>query len=705
MDFSSIIKGATDTLKKLETDTSASGTGKDTVADSSGWHGWSAGGEDDDWEDVADVATDETLVPQPAVPVSATLNNSRIASAALRESPEKRKEPEKGLTSDSAEDGNVTSSIAANGSPDFADPTAEIKNLQIRLKEAQDRASASERKVYAITRDRDALRRIRDARNSDAELVKEKDKQITAILGEGEQLSVKIAEKEQVVRSLKMSVKEMDTTVEELRVTLSATEAKLEAAASRQRQLETGEKAAIDAMGAAERRLRQVESDARSKSSSSAALEAVRAQLESLRKGQASALENQAMRLRSEHEAMMEQVSAKAKAQEDILNKTMMELRAHLSQVVDNAGWREDQLRKETEELRKRAEQLEARNEELAAALPDATRPLLRQVEALQAAASERVRAKSAVDKSQLERFRAAEAAVATAAERERAAEDRIGKLLTRIASLEEQVKIAHADQTRVSLELRLLQAENAEVQLKHQRDLESIQTQLLKANRAKENTCEDLSRERASHLDAIETVEERERLLRVQIVSLETKLEMVKENLTKAISSNAIHRNLPSMSKLSPGISHFDSLGNVSTTSLGLGGSDFGDDGSMMGSDSPSAGVYATERLTSSLRQRNGEIASLQAQLDSKEAATQALAEEVISLTARVDELSMEVGDAPDFKKELAELKKRHTALLELLGEREERIMELEADLSDVNQMYKEQVSELLLRIEKLSG
>jgi TATA element modulatory factor len=110
---------------------------------------------------------------------------------------------------------------------------------------------------------------------------------------------------------------------------------------------------------------------------------------------------------------------------------------------------------------------------------------------------------------------------------------------------------------------------------------------------------------------------------------------------------------------------------------------------------------VYDTERLHSTLRQRIGEIASLHSQLTSKETATQALADEVVALTARVEELTAELKDAPEVRSGLSDLTVRHAALLELLGEREERIQELEADLVDINQMYKAQITDLLLRLE----
>lgn len=688
MDFSSIVKGASDALKKLETD--VTNAGKDMANDASGWKGWAApAAEDDAWEDVADVATDIGPLPR------TSLANPVQKQPAVTDEAEKEE-----LDVNGSEEVAVSDDIVAECKDD------NVAELKHQLKEATEKLNASERKVYALTKDRDTLRRIRDSRTGDAELVKEKDKQIAAVMAEGEKLSIKIAEKEKVVRTLKATLKERDATLEELQVTLSATEAKFEAAGSRQRQLETSEKAAQDGMEAAERRLRQVESDARSKSSSTAALEAARAQLESLRKNQAAALENQAMRLRAEHEAALEQVTAKVNAREESSDKVVMELRFRLTQVMDNAGWKEDQMHKEVDELRKRAEQLEARNEELAAALPNATRPLLRQVEALQAAASERVRAKSAVDRSQLERLRAAEAAVAKAAEREKAAEERIGDLLTRVATLEEQIRLAHADQTRVGAKLRALQSENAELRLRHQEELEEAQAQSFKANREKEGALEELSKERASHLDAMERAEERERQLRGQLLSMEAKAEMLKESLTKATSLNVQRGSRLVGSPSANGMSRFDSAANVSSSSLGLVGSDFADEASPFANNtSPSAGVHRTEELSACLRRKNGEIHSLQAQLDGKEAATKALAEEVVNLTARIDELSKEISDAPEMKKKLDELQKRHTALLELLGEREESIMELKADLCDVNQMYKEQVTELLLRIENMSS
>lgn len=582
--------------------------------------------------------------------------------------------------------------------------------------------SASERRVAALTKERDVLRRARDGKVSRVENAREKDRQIASVLEEGAKLSVKVADAETSARRAKVALREREGELERVRKEAAEGEARFEAAQAKMRMVETSERAALEGREAAERRLRQVESDVRTKSSSSAALEAARGQLEALRKSQAVALENLGMRLRAEAEEGLAEFKEKARAEEDSLNKAIGELRTHLTQVTENAGWKEDQLRKESAELRARAESLEERNEELASAVPGATRPLLRQVEALQAAASEKARAISAVEKSQMERLRAAEASVAASAERERAAETRIGSLLTKIAGLEEQLKIASAETSRLETEVRDVQGSVAVAELAHRRALDNVQVSVMKAVREKEALVDDLSKARAAHLDDSEASEDRERALREKSSGLETKLEAMTVAASGSMSGNQLfgassprgglafrtsESNTSFLQSPFPG----DSASAAATRRQSggalsdfLGGSGFDDDASVASfseSTSMPGGVYDTERLQSTLRQRLGEIQSLQSQLIGKEAATQALADEVVALTATVEQLTAELKDAPQLRAELIDLRVRHSTLLELLGEHEEKIQELEADIVDINQMYKQQITDLLLKLE----
>lgn len=74
---------------------------------------------------------------------------------------------------------------------------------------------------------------------------------------------------------------------------------------------------------------------------------------------------------------------------------------------------REDALKRELADITRRGQAAEARHEELASALPEATQPLLRQIEAMQAAAAAHSDAWAAAERSLHERLSAAEAQAA----------------------------------------------------------------------------------------------------------------------------------------------------------------------------------------------------------------------------------------------------------------------------------------------------
>ena len=72
-------------------------------------------------------------------------------------------------------------------------------------------------------------------------------------------------------------------------------------------------------------------------------------------------------------------------------------------------------LKREVADLERRCQAAEARHEELAAKLPEATRPLLRQMEAMQAAAAGQQQAWLAAERTLTNRLQDAEAAAAAA--------------------------------------------------------------------------------------------------------------------------------------------------------------------------------------------------------------------------------------------------------------------------------------------------
>jgi len=90
------------------------------------------------------------------------------------------------------------------------------------------------------------------------------------------------------------------------------------------------------------------------------------------------------------------------------------------------AGDREERLKREVANMEKWSQEAEMRHEELSAKLPEATRPLLRQMEAMQAAAAAQAEAWAAAERHLTQRAGDAEAQGASAAERERLAVERL---------------------------------------------------------------------------------------------------------------------------------------------------------------------------------------------------------------------------------------------------------------------------------------
>ncbi|CAN4098342.1 unnamed protein product [Withania somnifera] len=58
-----------------------------------------------------------------------------------------------------------------------------------------------------------------------------------------------------------------------------------------------------------------------------------------------------------------------------------------------------------------------------------------------------------------------------------------------------------------------------------------------------------------------------------------------------------------------------------------------------------------------------------------------------------------------PGIRAELDALRRRHSAALELMGERDEELEELRADIIDMKEMYREQVNLLVNKIQVLSS
>nr|KJB56773.1 hypothetical protein B456_009G135200 [Gossypium raimondii] len=561
---------------------------------------------------------------------------------------------------------------------------AEMESLQ---EEYHQRVSTLERKVYALTKERDTLRREQNKKSDAAALLKEKDEIIKQVMAEGEELSKKQATQESLIRKLRAQIRELEEEKKGLTTKLQVEENKVESIKK--------DKTATEKLLQETIEKHQVELAAQ-KDFYTNALNAAR-EAEALAEARAN---NEA---RTELESRLRE----AEERESMLVQTLEELRQTLSRKEQQAVFREDMLRRDIEDLQKRYQASERRCEELITQVPESTRPLLRQIEAMQETTSRRAEAWAAVERSLNSRLQEAESKAAAAEERERSVNERLSQTLSRINVIEAQISCLRAEQTQLSRSLEKERQRAAEQRQEYLAAKEEADTQEVRANQLEEEIRElrrkhkqelqdalvhrellqqEVEREKAARADL-------ERTVRVQSTELAP---IARHNST--LENGSLSRKLSTTSSMesmeesyylqasldsSDGFSEKRNIGETALSPL------------YMKSMTPSA-------FESALRQKEGELASYMSRLTSLESIRDSLSEELVKMTAQCEKLKAEAATLPGIRTELEALRRRHSAALELMGERDEELEELRADIVDLKEMYREQVN---LLVNKLPG
>ncbi|CAI5989200.1 unnamed protein product [Closterium sp. NIES-64] len=610
--------------------------------------------------------------------------------------------------------------------------------LEALREEYQHRLGAAERKVYALTKERDMLRREQSRKADTSTLLKEKDEIIRQVMAEGEELSKKQAAQEGAMKKLRTQLREMEEERTRLQNRLQVEEARVE---SIKKDKAATEKALQDAVE-------------RGQADLAAQKDFYVSALSAAREAQAAA----EARADSEAKAEAERKLKEAGERERALVMTVEELRQALTRSEQQAGFREQMLRRDLEDMEKRCQAAEARHEELVARIPESTRPLLRQIEAMQESANTRMEALSGVERALNARLQEAEAKAAVAEERERVTSERLNQTLSRLAVMEAQLSCLRAEHSQLSRSLdkeRQRAAENRTEYLSAQEakvaaegrvkvveeELREVKgrwrKEVQEERQRRELVEQELESERAS-------MAEHERKIRAEGRAAAEKALVaahaaagssypelsVRQSLRRVPSSSsagssAIEEATASgilAASLLPGgsSSHSDLLSGAiigGTSSSGGGGGGFG----MLGASAsmgalgggmgggmgggvgmgyggasgggllrPSAANAATvEHLESLLRQKDGEIATHTARLAALESTRDSLAEELVKTTTQCESLRSEVTQLPGLKAELEAIRRRHASALELMGERDEQLPGLKAELEAIRRRH----------------
>nr|KAJ3422261.1 hypothetical protein HK105_000470 [Polyrhizophydium stewartii] len=153
------------------------------------------------------------------------------------------------------------------------------------------------------------------------------------------------------------------------------------------------------------------------------------------------------MRANQEVYSQLEQVRQQAEQVESALRQEIFELRASLLRSDEDAAWKEETLREEIQAMQMRLQAAESRNEDLSVLGQDTTKPLMRQIDLLQAQHSKALKDWEAAERSLTKRLYDAEAERSAALENERLLKERLSELTERgrAVSLEKQLRELNA--------------------------------------------------------------------------------------------------------------------------------------------------------------------------------------------------------------------------------------------------------------------
>ncbi|EYU21470.1 hypothetical protein MIMGU_mgv1a000723mg [Erythranthe guttata] len=566
---------------------------------------------------------------------------------------------------------------------------AEIESLR---EEYHQRVAAIERKVYTLTKERDTLRREQNKRTDAAALLKDKDEIITQVMAEGEALSKKQAAQESQMRKLRAQIRELEEEKKGLLTKLQVEENKVESLKRDKASTEKLLQETVENHQAEIATQKEYYTNALNAAKEAEALAEARANTEA----------------RTELESRLRE----AEERESMLVQTLEELRQTLSRKEQQAVFREDMFRKDIEDLQKRYQASERRCEELITQVPDSTRPLLRQIEAMQETAARRAEAWTAVERSLNSRLQGAEAKAAAAEEKERSINERLTQTLSRINVLEAQISCLRAEQTQLTRSLekeRQRAAENRQefLALKEEADTQEGRVKQLEEEiKELKRKHKDELHEALTHQELLQQELEREKTARLEqerAARLQSPAQQDQSPIARQKSAafeNGLARKLSSASSLG-------SLEESYFLQTTLDSSDMFSENRSLGEGTMSP-YYMKSRTSNTfeaaLRQKEGELASYISRLASLESIRDSLAEELVKLTAQCEKLRVEAATLPGIRAELDALRRRHSAALELMGERDEELEELRADIVDLKEMYREQVNLLVNKIQKLS-
>ncbi|EZA61630.1 TATA element modulatory factor [Ooceraea biroi] len=568
------------------------------------------------------------------------------------------------------------------------------QNINQITDEYTQRLSALERKFQQAIRERDQLRKNLDqlkleaaSRLSSQEMSSinaEKDEIIKELREEGEKLSKQQLQHSNIIKKLRVKEKETDATIKSQKEQIEEQNTELERLKRSLHAKEEVERSQIEAVHTLTAKTKKQEKEiltlqekldntAHKMEAYKKSLDAAKMDLTETRK-----------KLLTTEEELKEAVDNAGESCQ--LLAQVENLKLKYRQAEESHVKREEFLKQENNELLKRLEVAEARSEELSESVSVATKPLLRQLEQLQASLLHKSNSFMKQEKVLSEKNIELQSKIENLLEMDRLLREENVNLKSKESHLESKLNIKERERLK-------LQESHDKLKEENERLLER-DAQLQDAINALEET----------HSANIQELKE-------EINALEEKLAVEKAAIdAERRRNNAVmeqQQNTDEELRFSPTLSiEQESVSSVNSVWPAFSENSVFDNNSgrfpPMSYEGIRAGSSSTsifENLQAQLKQRDGEIQQLQWELSRRNVERDALNAELATLTLKVEDLSSKVSEAQALNESLSETQTRYDALLQMYGEKVEENQELRLDLEDIKEMYKTQIDQLLKR------
>uniref|UniRef100_A0A8C4QWC8 TATA element modulatory factor 1 n=1 Tax=Eptatretus burgeri TaxID=7764 RepID=A0A8C4QWC8_EPTBU len=611
----------------------------------------------------------------------------------------------------------------------------ESKNIVSLKAEFMHRIGDAERKAQAACRERDAIKKelkqvkeqlsIRPNTIETAELLREKDEQIKGLLEEGDKLSKQQLQNSTIIKKLRAKEKEHEAQQTKQSKRVASLEEKLrdwqqvfeqkEEVDKQQRESIRRLSVTLDKQKEDREWIQSELQDLKEKNQClESTLDTTFQELSEVRRANAARdCEAQEEQLSCEIQAKeqmrlaLEKQQDDAKRQQEALVAQVTDLRLALCQAEQQQALMEERLRQEIVELHSRLQDAENRNQELGQSMGAASRPLLRQIESLQAMSTAQATSWEKLEKNLTDRLAEAQSQLAVVMERERNAQEEALQLRTETSALNSQVGLLRQERGRLQVQLEAERSRAQEIQEEMGRHAAELESLRLAQARVLEEACRDKAL-MEKHLEVERAKVEAEK--KKALLAQEALKERNYEGISLAWQERKFHRGAPGDVKpdsptltRSNSLSLSESFGSFSGVTQQQDETDylsapvFGATSSVYDAMRLGAGSTVMERLQSQLKRQGGEISQFQTEISTLEQSRTIMTEELVKLTTENEDLLMEVSEVPKLKTELQDLQQRYNTMLQMYGEKAEEAEELRLDLEDVKNLYKAQIEELL--------